>query len=151
MKPASPEGITINSLVERTGHHRSTLLLWFGKAGLKKIPGTARYLEADCDRVIAEHLAAPKTDSQSNPVFEEVVERVKKLKRENRIAEMMESGQYMLRSRHQQILGMVISKLELIPPKLQSEFALEVKVMNKLTLLHDEARAEASKEVVETS
>lgn len=76
-----------------------------------------------------------------------VMEEAKKLARENRVAEKLESKTYMLVDDQLEIMGLIAEKLNLLPQRAKSEMGLSDSQVVRLTRMLDEARAVAAKQI----
>jgi hypothetical protein len=87
-------------------------------------------------------------EGEDSPSKRKTIAEAEKIERENRIAEKLESREYLLKSEIEQVITIGIGKLELIPVKMASEFALPDTQVKKLTELLDEVRHEWSKDIL---
>jgi hypothetical protein len=144
-RPKKPDSIT--GLAERTGSDRRSIKRWLAEDGI----------DASDPRAID---VITKHQKQSNDNIDpetgltwfqaKVREDAIKVRRENEIAERLESETYMETEQVEKLVLMFLGKLELVHVKLESEFSLDPKIVKRLVELIDEARSEMAKGVLKS-
>jgi predicted transcriptional regulator len=153
----------VQDLAEETGMEIHTVRKWLQVEGLKPIRertlGKRKvpyYDKAAALKVILPHKGKPKNKDAAAGVDPEtglswhqakLREEARKLRRANTRAEKLESEELMLTVDHQAILAAVISRIEQVPGKAQSEIGLTGGQVVQLRRMLDEARESAAKEI----
>lgn len=175
MRGRRHKGITIGDIEERTGVNRRTIEKYLSIAGVKPVEtvaGRFKYYDLDqCLSALEEKVrkakptrsngaipkSIPKINGDANPNIDpetgltwaqkELKERARKLQRDNEAAEKLLSKELMKSSDHDRMFSALVSRLEQIPSKAQSELGLNPVQILGLRRMLDEARTVAAKEI----
>jgi hypothetical protein len=137
---------TISQLSRASKSTRESVSKWLDDAGLKfTTRRNSKLYDADeALAVIKERQKEVVESSEDSPFRAKAAEEVKRLKRENRIAEMLERRDYMKTDDVEKVIMLIVTRLELIPVKMASEFSLPKNQSDRLQQLLDEARTDAA-------
>lgn len=131
---------TKQKLAVEFGMNVQTVSMKLYKAGIEPDDPRAR-------EVLAEYKKNFGRQDNEGSQTEKRKQEVELLERKNRIAQKLEDGTYITRDKVEKYFQVGIQKLELVMPKLQSEFGLDEKIIKRGQELFDEARTEWSKAV----
>lgn len=138
---------TINQLSEEGYGDRRSIKKWLATDGVEAVGGLYdRRAAVRCLKGRKKSAAEANEDGEKGSILaEKTRQEVIKLTRENRIADKLEDGTYMLTDDVEKMILMGIGKFENIASKMESEFGWPPNVTKRLQQLLDEARGEMSK------
>lgn len=129
---------TKQKLAVEFGMNVQTVSMKLYKAGIEPDDPRAR-------EVLAEYKKNFGRQDNEGSQTEKRKQEVELLERKNRIAQKLEDETYLERVFMEKVLLIGFQKLELVMPKLQSEFGLDEKIIKRGQELFDEARTEWAK------
>lgn len=126
---------SLNSIAERLHCDKRTLAGWIRDDGID--PSDLKAVEK-CVKAHKKQIS--KRGDEDSPFKRKAEAEAERLERRNRIEEKLEARDYVTREDVTKLLQLGIGKIEQVPEKMASEFALPVEQVKRLTVLLDEAR-----------
>jgi hypothetical protein len=155
------DGISILGLAKKTGADRATVRKWLDIEGVKPLVRKAKkklYNEKEALAALKPHLlpkgsrsTQPNIDPKTGLTWNQKLlkEKAREVEMENDRKAKLLSDEIMLTTDHHRILAAVISRVEQVPGKAQSELGLNGAQVLGLRRMLDEARVTSAKEIAE--